>query len=173
MNKKPLVRSLLLIPAVVMLSVFLYPSGSSAAANENCANPIFAPVLEPLRAKTTVPLRLPHVVGGDYDAVLYTEVEWVGRTRYVVRIGQQCERSYCPYGTVSGAVRSGRESRPRGKAVELVGGIMGYITDGSKSLKDSTITWDQGEYRYTITIYAAEPAALIRVANSALECDKP
>jgi hypothetical protein len=60
--------------------------------------------------------------------------------------------------------------RPRGEAVELVGGIRGYLTDGSENLRDSIVTWDEGQYRYVIAIYAAEPAAIIKVANSALSC---
>ena len=81
------------------------------------------------------------------------------------------ERSYCPYGTVSGAKIQERTGHPAGKAVELAGGVTGYLADGSKTSKNSTITWDEGAYRYSIAIYAAEPAAIIKVANSALSCD--
>jgi hypothetical protein len=61
--------------------------------------------------------------------------------------------------------------RPHGRAVELSGAITGYLTDGSRKLKDSTITWDQGAYRYSISVYAKEPEAMIRIANSALTCN--
>jgi len=164
-------RLLMLITGVVILSVFAGPATGSLAAPEACTNPIFASLLESLKSKTSVPLRLPLVVGGDYDAALYADVGWVGNARYVVRIGQQCERSYCPYGTVSGAKISERAGRPAGKAVELSGGVTGYLADGSKTSKNSTITWDEEQYRYSITIYAAEPSALVKVANSALSCD--
>lgn len=169
MNKKTMVRSFVLIPVVLMLLFVTGPSRVSAT--ETCTNPVFASVLASLQAKTSVPLRLPLVVGDEYDAALYAEVVWVSRTRYVVRIGQNCERSYCPYGTVSGMMISRRTERPLGKAVELADGSTGYITDGSKTLKDSVITWDQGQYRYTIAIYAAEPSVLIKIANSALSFD--
>ena len=53
---------------------------------------------------------------------------------------------------------------------QLGGGVRGYLTDGSETLKDSIVTWDEGQYRYAIAIYAAEPAAIIKVANSALSC---
>ena len=166
-----MIRSLFLISVVVMLSIFFAPSSRSVAATETCANPIFTPVLASLRAGTRVPLRLPLVVGDAYDAALYARIGRVSRTRYFVRIGQNCERSYCPYGTVSGTKLSRRAPRPQGNAVELAGGVTGHLTDGSKTSKDSIITWDQGQYRYAIAIYAARPEALIKVANSALSCD--
>jgi hypothetical protein len=155
---------------IMMLLLVGTPGGPVVAETDTCANSIFRPALASLRAGTLVPLRLPLLVGGTYDEALYAEVGRVSRTRYTVRIGQNCERSYCPYGTVSGAKIPRRTPRPRGKAVELVGGVTGYVTDGSENLKDSIVTWDEGQYRYAIAIYAAEPAAIIKVANSALSC---
>jgi hypothetical protein len=169
-NKKTMVRSVVLIPAILMMSLLVGPPGRPVAATGTCANSIFGPTLASLRAGTQIPLRLPLVVGGAYDEALYAEVGWVSRTRYMVRIGQNCERSYCPYGTVSGAKISKRTPRPRGQAVELIGGVRGYLTDGSENLRDSIVTWDEGQYRYAVAIYAAEPAAIIKVANSALSC---
>lgn len=172
MNNRPTARALALIPAIFMLALFIAPATSSMAATDtSCANPIFAPVIAALQAGTSVPLRLPSVVGGEYDAALFTDVSWVGTTRYVVRIGQHCERSYCPYGTVMGMKISEQASHPRGKVIELAGTVKGYLTDGSKASNNSTITWDEGQYRYSIAIYAAEPEALIKVVNSALSCD--
>lgn len=136
-----------------------------------CANPIFSPVMMRLQSTTRIPLRLPAVVGDDYDAALYARVGSVSRNHYLVRIGQNCERSYCPYGTVSGTRLSSSKRRPRGRHVELSGGITGYLADGSRRLKDSTISWDRGKYRYSISVYAKEPEAMIRIANSALSCD--
>jgi hypothetical protein len=168
---KTVLRSSVLILSVVMLlSAAL--SNRSLAATDACTNPIFTPVLESLKAKTGVPLRLPLIVGEEYDAALYAEVGWIGNTRYVVRIGQNCERGYCPYGSVSGTKIAERTSRPGGKVIELAGGVTGYFIDGSKSLKNSTITWDEGQYRYEIMLYAAERAAIVKVVNSALSCDK-
>lgn len=145
------------------------PGGPTAAA-QTCANSIFAQLLPSLRSGTQVPLRLPAVVGGEYDEALYTQVGLISRTRYLVRIGQNCERSYCPYGSVSGTEISKRAPRPRGKSVGLAGGVRGYLFDGSKQLRNSIVTWDEGQYRYAIALYAAEPADLIKVANSALSC---
>jgi hypothetical protein len=170
-NKKRMIRPLLLIPALIIVSIFGGPSGRAAMDSNTCTNPVFAPVLTSLRAGTSVPLRLPFVVGEAYDAALYAEVVEVSRTRYVVRIGQHCERSYCPYGIVSGMKISRRTPRPSGRIVELNGGISARIIDGSKTLKNSTIAWQQGQYRYEVSIYAAEPDGLIKVANSALSCD--
>jgi hypothetical protein len=166
-----MLQSLVLIPGVVMLTIFTGGASRSVAATDACTNPIFAPVLASLRAGTRVPLRLPHVVGDASDAALYAQIGWVSRTSYVISIGQNCERSYCPYGTVSGKKLSKRTHLPRGKVVELAAGIKGHLTDGSKTLKNSIITWDQGQYRYAIAIYAAAPEAMIKVANSALSCD--
>lgn len=165
-----MVRSILLIPAMIIVSLMFGQPGVTMAAADTCANSIFESALASLRAGTQVPLRLPLLVGGAYDEALYAKVGRVSRTRYMVRIGQNCERGYCPYGTVSGAKISRRTPRPKGKAVELVGGIKGYLTDGSRKLRNSIVTWDEGQYRYAIAIYAAEPAAIVKVANSALSC---
>jgi hypothetical protein len=170
-NKKRRVRSVLLIFIVILLSAFGGTSSGSVAAIDTCASPVFQPVLASLRAGTSVPLRLPLVVGDASDAALYAEVVGVSRTRYMVRLGQYCERSYCPYGRVSGMKISGRTLRPRGRFVELTSGVAAYLRDGSKTLKDSTITWEQGQYRYEIALYAAKPAVLIEAANSALSCE--
>jgi hypothetical protein len=168
---KTVVQLLVLIPALVVLSVFAKPLGRPVAADDACTNSIFTPVLESLRTKTSVPLRLPLVVADEYDAALYAEVGWASPARYVIKIGQNCERSYCPFGTVSGMKVSEQTAQPKGNVVKLSGGITGYLTDGSKRSKDTVITWDEGQYRYAITLYAAEPAAIIKVANSALSCD--
>src|SRR4051794_10507056 len=119
MNKRIAARAFALIPAIFMLAFFAVAAASSISATQNCANPIFAPVIASLQTGTNVPLRLPSVVGGEYDAALYADVGWIGSTRYVVRIGQHCERSYCPYGTVSGTKITEQASHPRGKVVEL------------------------------------------------------
>jgi hypothetical protein len=169
-NKKTMIRSLALIPVVVMLSVFAAPSSGSVAASDTCPNPIFAPVLASLRAGTRAPLRLPLLLGDADDAALYARIGRISPTRYLIHIGQNCERSYCPYGTVSGTKLFKRRLCPRGKVVEFIGGVTGYLTDGSKILKNSVITWDQGWYRYAIAIYAAEPEVMTKVANSALSC---
>ena len=108
---------------------------------------------------------------GDYDAALYASSDRVSRDRYLIRIGQNCERSYCPYGIISGT-RISKRTRPlRGKVVELAGGIKGRLIDGSVNLKNSTIAWNQGRYRYVISIYARKPADMLKIANSALSCD--
>jgi len=169
-NQKTMIR-FGLIPAVVMLAIFVGSSSRSVSAIDTCANPVFTPVLTSLRTSTRVPLRLPLVLADEYDAALYAQVRTVSPRRYLVRIGQNCERGYCPYGTVSGTKISKRTGRPRGIVVELAGGVTGHLTDGSKRLQNSIITWDQGQYRYEIAIYAAEPTAMIKVANSALSCD--
>ncbi|HUQ32405.1 MAG TPA: hypothetical protein VM095_09805 [Pyrinomonadaceae bacterium] len=161
------------IAVVIVLSVFGVTSGGSIAATDTCAGSVFQPVLASLRAGTSVPLRLPLVMGDTPGAALYAEITGVSRTRYAVRIGQYCERSYCPYGRVSGTRISGRTRRPRGRVVELTNGVAAYLIDGSKKLKDSIITWEQGQYRYEIALYAAEPAVLIEAANSALSCGNP
>jgi hypothetical protein len=170
-NRKTRIRALLLILVVIVWSVFAVTASVSVAATDTCAGSVFGPVLASLRAGTSVPLRLPLVVGDAPDEALYAEVIGVSPTRYAVRIGQYCERSYCPYGRVSGTKINRRTLRPRGRAVELTGGVAAYLIDGSKTLKDSTVTWAQGQYRYEIAIYAAEPAVLIKAANSALSCD--
>jgi hypothetical protein len=88
----------------------------------------------------------------------------------VARVATPCIKRPA-YGSVSGMKISDQTSRPRGKVVELAGGVTGYLADGSKTSKNSTITWDEGQYRYSIAIYAAEPEALVKVVNSALSCD--
>lgn len=171
MKHKTMVRSGL-IPGLLLFLICFVASDTRVSATDTCTNAVFMPVFTALQAKTQVPLRLPSVLAGEYDVALYSKVHAVGPTHYLVRIGQNCERSYCPYGAVSGRKISTRTNRPRGGVVELAGGVRGYFIDGSKRLTDSTITWDEGEYRYTISIYAAEPTALINIANSARACNR-
>jgi hypothetical protein len=159
-----------LFAAAMLQSIFIW-SSTTVLATAPCTNAVFTPVFVQLQTKTKVPLRLPAILADDYDAALYAEVGAISPTRYVVRIGQNCERGYCAYGKVSGTKISRRTGRPNGRSIKLAGGVMGRLIDGSKRLTDSILTWDEGGYRYAISIYASEPTALIRIVNSALTCD--
>jgi hypothetical protein len=71
---------------------------------------------------------------------------------------------------VSGTLAPGSK-RPNGKPVKLERGITGYFIDAKcdRVCNDSTLTWQQGGYRYTVSIKAADVDTLRKVANSAID----
>ena len=58
-----------------------------------------------------------------------------------------------------------------GKAVKLAKGITGHFIDAEcgANCSDSTLSWQQGGFRYMVGIKAANLEILRKVANSAIE----
>ena len=135
---------------------------------------IFERVLPMLRQKTRVPLRLPTYLATETETYpLHAIVEAASPARYELQLAftPDCTGgNACRYGIVSGrAVRRSSKSL-RGKPVKLAQGVTGYFVDAKcgANCSDSTLSWQQGGYRYTVGIKAADVEMLRKVANSAI-----
>jgi hypothetical protein len=140
-------------------------------------NPVFVPILPLLRQRTHVPLRLPTYLAAEGEGrQLYAIVEQVTFSRYEIQLAftKDCTGgNACRYGMISGHVAKGAR-RVKGKVVRLDRGIVGRFVDAvcGAVCSDSTLTWDQDGYRYTVGIKAADMGTLMKVANSAIN-NKP
>ena len=137
-------------------------------------NSIFKPVLPILQKKTRVPLRLPTYLateGEEYP--LHAIVEVATPTHYELQLAftPDCTGgTACRYGTISGQAIRPSAKRLRGKTVKLAQGITGYFVDATcgANCSDSTLSWNQDGYRYTVGIKAEKMGTLIKVADSAI-----
>lgn len=144
------------------------------AQQEPASAEVFKPVQARLLRKTRVPLKLPtYLATGPEATPLHAIVEVATPARYelLLAFSPDCSgASVCRYGMVSGQVMRSKSARPQGKAMKLARGITGYFVDFDCDLScsDSTLSWMQGGYRYTVGIKAAEAEQLVKVANSAI-----
>jgi hypothetical protein len=135
---------------------------------------VFDPVIGSLRGKTKVPLRLPTYLATEKEAYsLYAIVELVSQSAYKVQLAftQDCTGgNVCHYGQVSGRVVKAGEGRPKGEIISLTNGLIGYFTDATCGAvcSDSTVTWDEAGYRYTVGLKAEKLDTLKKVAESAI-----
>lgn len=139
---------------------------------------VFEPVISQIQQKSRVPLRLPTYLATEEETnPLYAIVETTTPTRYELQLAftPDCTGgNACRYGVVSGQAVKSKAKRPRGKTVKLVQGITGYFIDATcgANCSDSTLTWNQNGYRYTVGIKAGNVQTLTKVANSAIEQTK-
>lgn len=135
---------------------------------------IFAPIVASLRSKTKVPLRLPTYLATESETNrLYGIIELVSSSAYEIQVAftQDCSGgNVCHYGTVSGRSTKPGEAGPKGRPVSLANGHTGYFIDATcgATCSDSTFTWDDHGYRYTIGLKAEKLETLKKVAASAI-----
>lgn len=135
---------------------------------------IFQQVLPVLREKTRVPVRLPtDLQAFESTPSLYAIVEAASPSRYELEIAftPDCNGGGpCHFGSVAGQVIKRGQRRPRGKPVKLARGIVGYFIDSTcgANCSDSTLSWDQDGYRYSVGAKAGSAEHQIKVANSAI-----
>lgn len=137
-------------------------------------NPVFKPVLSELQRKTMVPIRLPAYLGNEKEpSKLHAIVQTSTATQYEILLGfaEDCDGgNYCRWGVVSG--KKGRtECSGRGTPVILANNRKGYFINATCGAvcSDSTLSWEQDGYCYTVGIKAAKIETLIKVANSAIK----
>jgi hypothetical protein len=137
-------------------------------------NSIFDPILSELQQKTRVPLRLPtYLATEEEENPLYAIVETATTDHYELQLAftKTCTGgNVCHYGIVSGQAAKPSERREKGRSLPLVQGITGYFVDAKcgANCPDSTLTWEQDGYRYSVGIKAADMETLTKVANSAI-----
>lgn len=134
---------------------------------------VFAPILQSLQAKTKVPLRLPGSLATENEThAFYAIVESASASAYEIQLAfsEDCSGgNVCHYGIVSGQAIGVKGNRPKGETVSLANGLTGYFINATCGAvcSDSTLTWDQDGYRYTVGL-KAEKLTMKRVADSAI-----
>lgn len=135
---------------------------------------VFDAVLPILRAKTDVPLRLPRYLATENEtSPLYANVASASPSKYEIELGFTPDCSggnVCHYGQVAGRRIKAGEGHARGKSIRLATGIIGYFVDATcgATCSDSTLTWDENGYRYTVALKAEKLETLKKVAESAI-----
>lgn len=143
------------------------PSGDAAA--------IFEKAAPELRQKTRVPFRYPTYFATEAETnPLYAIIERATPNGYELEVAftPDCGGgNACRFGMVAGEKIASGAKRLRGKTVKLSHGVEGYFVDAKcgANCTDSTLTWEQDGYRYTVGIKAANVETLTKVANSAIE----
>ena len=160
-----------LLPVLLILLI-----GPAEILSQSSADgAIFERALQVLRQKTRVPLKLPTYLAAEEETYpLNAIIEFAAPKRYELQLAftPDCTGgNACRYGLVSGQAVGRKAKRMRGKAVKLARGITGYFIDAEcgANCSDSTLSWQEGGYRYTVGIKAANVETLRKVANSAIE----
>jgi len=134
---------------------------------------VFGPIMSSLQTKTKVPLRLPTYLATENEShPIYAIIESVSTKAYEIQLAftQDCSGgNACHFGIVSGRAIGVRGKRPKGETVSLSNGLTGYFVDATCGAvcSDSTLTWDEGAFRYTVGLKAEQIHTLKKVAESA------
>jgi hypothetical protein len=146
---------------------------NAASGSTGKVLPLFQPVLASVKQKTGLKIALPTVFDGVDASQLYAYVEKADKSGYFLEIGYtpDCNgATACRYGSLAGEPVTPGQKPLSGTKVTLANGLTGYFTDAScgASCGDSTLTWQQGNVRYTVGSKAGLQAALVKIANSAI-----
>lgn len=158
------------VAAGLGLSLLLNCSLAVAESDED----IFDSILPQLQ-KTKVPLRLPTYLAIEEETTpLYAIVEKVTSNRYTIQLAfdPDCEGGgACSFGSLTGENAKRKIPVLKGNQVNLSEDITGYFKDAKcgSSCSDSTLTWEQEGFRYTVGLKAGKKETLIKIANSAIE----
>jgi hypothetical protein len=135
---------------------------------------VFERILPALKTTTKVPLRLPSYLATDeYTPALYAILESATPSEYQIQLAfkETCTAgNVCHYGRLSGRATQSSDDQPKGRREQLAKGITGYFVDATcdAACSDSTLTWNEGGYRYVVGLKGERAEALIKVANSAI-----
>ena len=129
-----------------------------------------------LMGKTKVPLRLPSYIpfAGDPANPLYAILKSADSDGYEIELSWLPECSggnYCHFGTILGSSAPLAEEKGRKeKFVRLRGGIRGIFVSFTcgANCDDSTVTWSEGKFRYSMSIKGGKESDLIDMVNSSL-----
>jgi hypothetical protein len=134
---------------------------------------VFDPIKATLQTKTKVPIRLPTYLATENEShPIYAIIESASARSYEIQLAftQDCSRgNVCHFGIVSGRDIGVNEDQPKGETVSLANGLTGYFVDATCGAvcSDSTLTWDEGGFRYTVGLKAEKLHTLKKVAESA------
>jgi hypothetical protein len=172
-----LLVALIASPVILTQASSLLASNLSQDARELSAatvRAIFAPVVNDLKKRTRVPVRVPTRLPGvtTEEPQLYAMIDEATAAGYAVDIDfdPQCMgATACHHGAVYAHKMTPRNSRLRGKAVRLTKGMTGYFTDafcGGAGCGESKLSWKQDAAIYTVAIKAGRLKELVSMANS-------
>ncbi|MEB3308856.1 MAG: hypothetical protein VKJ02_01335 [Snowella sp.] len=137
----------------------------------NKVSKIFQPIIPSLKAKTRVPLRLPsYIPDADDSLPLYAVIETANSSSYSLILGYTPDcggGNACRLGSLSGEFIKKKQPLT-GKRVKLMHNRTGYFTEATcgANCSDSTLTWQEGNYRYTVGIKVGDIQSLTKMANS-------
>jgi len=134
------------------------------------------PILAKLSSGTAVPLRLPSYIpfSSDPKNPVYSSLSYLSESSYEVELSwsQDCSGgNSCHLGTIRGS-KGSDEQQSGGSLVWLRPGLKGHFTPavcGGAGCTDSTISWSEGGFVYSMSIKAGKETYLAKMARSALE----
>lgn len=159
----------------VQISGFTLHSPAQAAHKHQSVSSIpkvFQPIIPSLKTKTKVPLRFPsYIPDADDSLPLYAVIETANSSSYSLILGYTPDcggGNACRLGSLSGELIKNKKQRLTGKRVKLTQNRIGYFTDATcgANCSDSTLTWQEGNYRYTVGIKVGDIKSLTKMANS-------
>ena len=136
-------------------------------------DPVFRPMVDELRQKTRIAVRLPAKLpdlgqGSDRVYAVLARAE-TGSYSIVLAFTPECNgASFCRIGSLTGSGASGK--RRTGKRIRLARGVTGYYTEGvcGANCPDSVISWREGPGEYTAGIKGGREADVAALANAIL-----
>jgi len=157
---------------VVSLTLFFWTGRATAVALHKL-NPLFETALPALHGHTNVPLRLPRLVLlYDPTQQLYARANTVDANHYqvVLSYAPDCSAQACYAGSVLGEMASGGIDTSDSISVRNV--TLKHKAQATivtprcgASCEPPSITWDEGPFRYSISLGASDDM-LIDMANS-------
>jgi hypothetical protein len=135
---------------------------------------VFQPILETLKGRTQVAILLPTVTYTGSDN--YVKINTANATGYQIEISEypNCKEASCRVGNVSAETITPNSPPNKGQKVTLVNGTTGYFVELACEVNcsDSTLTWNQGNVRYTITLRNVKMGDMVTAVNSAISGGK-
>jgi hypothetical protein len=157
---------------------------------------IFDPIRPQLK-KQKVPVKLPTYIpvlgkqfGNAANQPIYATISGQTKPGYSIVLGysQGCSGgNACRYGTVTGQPKprqsiektyafirdpqfKGRKSPEAMAPVRLASGLQGWFIPWTCGVNcaDAEVVWDQGAYRYLVSVKQGDKASLVQMANSAI-----
>jgi hypothetical protein len=157
--------------AAIALSTVMLSLGLKAAGQTG-ADTVFRPIIDELRQKTRIPIRLPAKLpdlgqGPDriYAVLVHSKPDSYS---VVLAFTPDCNgASFCRIGSLTGAAGSKRRT---GKRIRLARGVTGFYTEGvcGANCSDSVIAWKEGPNEYTAGTKGGSDADVAALANAVL-----
>ena len=158
--------------AAIALSTLLL-SRALSAPGQTGVDPIFRPIVDELRQKTRIAVRLPTKLpdvgqGSDRVYAVLAHAE-PGSYSVLLAFTPDCNgASFCRIGSLTGSAASSKRSK--GKQIRLARGVKGYYTEAvcGANCPDSIISWKEGPNEYTAGIKGGGEADVAALANAVL-----